>query len=99
MSKHIKTKSDNYKNDDADFDCYFPLFIFVLRDFTLDLEINGEEVTSDQYLEHCLALRNEKSEAMKRYNRPRLCIRKYFKNRKCFTFDRPVTRLEFAKNN
>ena len=66
MSKHIKTKSDNNKNDDADFDCYFPLFIFVLRDFTLDLEIDGEEVTSDQYLEHCLALRNEKSEAMKR---------------------------------
>ena len=92
MSKHIKTKSDNARGDDADFDSYFPLFVFVLRDFTLDLEINGEEVNSDQYLEHCLALRQEKSEAMKRYNRPRLCIRKYFKKRKCFTFDRPVNR-------
>ncbi len=92
MSKHVRTKSSNAAGDDADFDSYFPLFIFVLRDFTLDLVIDNQEVTPDEYLEHCLALQPEKSAATKRYNRPRLCIRKYFKTRKCFTFDRPVTR-------
>ena len=98
MSKHIKTKSENNKGDDADFDCYFPLFIFVLRDFTLDLKMDGEEVTSDQYLEDSLRLQKGKSDVIKRYNQPRLCIRKYFKNRKCFTFDTPVNRFTFCEN-
>ena len=77
----------------ADFDVNFPFFIFALRDFSLDLEINGKEVTSDEYLEHCLALKNDDSDAAKSYNKCRLCLRKYFKRRKCFTFDRPTSRF------
>ena len=63
-----------------------------MRDFSLDLEIDGQEVTSDEYMEHCLQLKEGESEDVKRYNRPRLCVRTYFKTRKCFTFDRPVSK-------
>ena len=76
----------------ADFDGNFPLFIFALRDFSLDLEIDGKEVTADEYLEHCLALKKDDSDAAKSYNKCRIYLRKYFKRRKCFTFDRPTSR-------
>ncbi len=92
MSKHIRTKVDSTTGDDADFDWYFPLFVFALRDFTLELEIDGREVTADQYMEHCLTLRQAQDPNSQRYNVPRLCIRKYFKKRRCFTFDRPTNR-------
>ena len=64
MSKHIKikTKGNSGEEDDSNFDYYFPMFVFALRDFTLLLEVDGEEVTSDEYLEHCLKLRKELSD-------------------------------------
>ncbi len=64
MSKHIKIKSSasNDENDDSDFDYHLPMFIYALRDFSLLLEIDGREVTSDEYLEDCLTLRKEVTE-------------------------------------
>ncbi len=89
MSSHIRTKADSRAGDDADFDWYFPVFVFALRDFTLALEINGRQVTADEYMEHCLTARHGKDPNSQRYNIPRHCIRKYFKKRHCFTFDTP----------
>ena len=31
-----------------------PIFVWVIRDFMLNLEIVGKNVTQDEYLEHCL---------------------------------------------
>ena len=91
ISKRIRFSSEE-SEEESDFDLISPLFIFALRDFSLDLEIDQQEVTSDEYMEHCLQLTEGESEDVKRYNRPRLCIRTYFKKRKCFTFDRPVSK-------
>ena len=94
MSKHIRTHnaaSDGHQ-DDANFDWYFPYFVFALRDFSLQLVLNGRQVTADEYMEHCLRLQNGEEKRVQAHNAPRLCIRKYFKKRFCFTFDRPASR-------
>jgi hypothetical protein len=36
---------------------FFPTFVWTLRDFSLELEVNGKPVTSDEYLEHSLTLK------------------------------------------
>ncbi len=40
----------------ADFDRIFPEFIWVVRDFTLELEVDGKPTTPDSYMEHMLKL-------------------------------------------
>ena len=88
MSKHIQIRSK--AKDDTDFDWYFPDFVYVLRDFFLDLEIDGREVTSDEYLEHALGMKKGANKNLQTFNKIRECIRTYFRKRKCFTFVVPV---------
>ncbi|KAK3605270.1 hypothetical protein CHS0354_001384 [Potamilus streckersoni] len=98
MSKHVKI-SDNpsSKKGAEDLDLYLPLFILTLRDFTLELVYNGREITSDEYLEESLSLRTGTKDFDVKYNTPRICIRKYFKKRKCFTFERPGPKATLKK--
>ncbi len=97
MSKHIQSKTGSGPGDDAEFDRYFPVFVFALRDFMLEIMINGREVTTDEYMEYCLTLRESHDPRATEYNMPRECIRKYFKNRRCFTFDRPAGRKKLRE--
>ncbi|KAL3871946.1 hypothetical protein ACJMK2_039918, partial [Sinanodonta woodiana] len=93
MSKHVKiSDSPSSQREAEDLDLYLPLFILALRDFCLELISNGREITSDEYLEECLRLRNGSQDFDVKYDEPRICIRKYFRRRKCFTFDRPGSR-------
>ena len=87
LSKHIQMRSDQRENDDSNFDFYFPDFIYVLRDFFLELDIDGRKVSADEYLEHSLMQRDDK---VKGHTQIRQAIRKYFRNRKCFTFVSPA---------
>ena len=87
-SKHIQIRSTT--KDDTDFDWYFPDFVYALRDFLLELEIDGREMTPDEYLEHSLRMIEGKSDHVREINKIRECIRTYFKVRKCFTFVPPL---------
>uniref|UniRef100_A0A8K9UDZ7 GB1/RHD3-type G domain-containing protein n=1 Tax=Oncorhynchus mykiss TaxID=8022 RepID=A0A8K9UDZ7_ONCMY len=69
---------------------FFPNFVWAVRDFTLLLEIDGRNVTEDEYLEHSLELRKDTPLNLM-YNLPRECIRNYFHSRKCFVFPTPTT--------
>lgn len=89
ISRDIKTKTKTKEADDSEFDLYFPELIFAVRDFILEFVINGKPVTADEYLEHCLTLLKGDDEKMKMKNLPRICIRKYFKHRRCFLFESP----------
>ena len=91
MSKHIQSKTDSAPGDDAEFDSYFPFFVFALRDFSQRLEIGGRSVTADEYMEHCLTVRESSDPKATEYNKSREYIRKYFLKRRCFTFDRPAS--------
>nr|XP_060616760.1 guanylate-binding protein 1-like [Anolis sagrei ordinatus] len=83
--------------DSSEFVRYFPAFIWAVRDFTLVLQINGRPVSEDSYLEHALKLQNGDTDQIRRSNLPRLCIRKFFPSRKCFTFDRPASRKKLQR--
>ncbi|XP_010329421.3 guanylate-binding protein 2 [Saimiri boliviensis] len=100
LTDRIKANSspdNNYVEDSADFVSFFPAFVWTLRDFSLVLEIDGEPITPDDYLELSLKLRKGTDEKSKRFNDPRLCIRKFFPKRKCFIFEQPAQRTLLAR--
>ncbi|XP_062919353.1 guanylate-binding protein 1-like isoform X2 [Mobula hypostoma] len=91
LSKWIQMKSQPNACDSWDFVRFFPEFVWVIRDLTLDMNINGKDVTPNEYLEHSLKLKDsEISEQDKEYNELRRCIRDNFPSRCCFTFPIPT---------
>uniref|UniRef100_F7A865 Guanylate binding protein 3 n=1 Tax=Macaca mulatta TaxID=9544 RepID=F7A865_MACMU len=100
LTDRIKANSspgNNSVEDSADFVSFFPAFVWTLRDFTLELEVDGEPITADDYLELSLKLRQGTDKKSKSFNDPRLCIRKFFPNRKCFIFDWPAQKKYLAR--
>nr|BAE87942.1 unnamed protein product [Macaca fascicularis] len=100
LTHRIRSKSspdENENEDSADFVSFFPDFVWTLRDFSLDLEADGQPITVDEYLTYSLKLKQGTSEKDKNFNLPRLCIRKFFPKKKCFVFDRPVHRKKLAQ--
>uniref|UniRef100_A0A8C3WQX9 GB1/RHD3-type G domain-containing protein n=1 Tax=Catagonus wagneri TaxID=51154 RepID=A0A8C3WQX9_9CETA len=96
LTDRIRAKSspgEHEVKDSADFLSFFPDFVWTLRDFSLDLEANGEPITADEYLAISLQLNDKKT---KLFNAPRLCIRKFFPEKKCFIFDRPAQRKQLV---
>ncbi|XP_006831129.1 PREDICTED: interferon-induced guanylate-binding protein 2-like [Chrysochloris asiatica] len=97
LTDRIRSKSspDNSEGyDSADFVSFFPDFVWTLRDFSLELKSNGKPITSDEYLENSLKLKQGTDQKTKSFNEPRLCIRKFFPKKKCFVFDRPARKTE-----
>ncbi|XP_034973751.1 guanylate-binding protein 1-like isoform X2 [Zootoca vivipara] len=96
LTKKIKAKAssgeDTEEENSAEFVRFFPDFIWAVRDFTLQLEIDGQPITEDGYLENALRLRKGDTEQIQKFNVPKSCIRKFFPSRKCFTFDRPANK-------
>ncbi|XP_052035061.1 guanylate-binding protein 4-like [Apodemus sylvaticus] len=76
--------------DSAEFMSFFPDFVWTLRDVILRLEADGRSLTADEYLEYSLKLKKGISEEDKKYNLPRVCIRKFFPKKKCFVFYPPA---------
>uniref|UniRef100_A0A8D1MZX0 Guanylate binding protein 1, interferon-inducible n=1 Tax=Sus scrofa TaxID=9823 RepID=A0A8D1MZX0_PIG len=99
LTERIRAKSepDEGIEDSADFVSFFPDFVWTLRDFSLDLETDGESITADEYLENSLKLKKGTSQKDKKFNLPRLCIRKFFPKKKCFIFDRPTQRKKLGQ--
>ncbi|XP_040854770.1 guanylate-binding protein 4-like isoform X1 [Ochotona curzoniae] len=77
--------------DSTDFVSFFPDFVWTVRDFTLELKLNGRPITEDEYLENALKLIPGKNPRIENSNLPRTCIRYFFPKRKCFVFDRPTS--------
>lgn len=54
----IKVKSSDEDADDSiEFVKFFPSFIWAVRDFTLELKIDGKDATENEYLEFALKLK------------------------------------------
>ncbi|KAM4651725.1 guanylate-binding protein 2-like [Discoglossus pictus] len=96
LTERIKMTSgkgkQKYEDESGEFQRFFPSFIWCVRDFCLDLEINGEQITEDEYLQNSLKLKKGICKKVTDYNLPRECIRNYFQSHKCFVFDRPADR-------
>ncbi len=54
IAEHIKIKHTTEEENGVMFDAFFPNFIWAVRDFTLELKIDGKDVTSNEYLERAL---------------------------------------------
>ncbi|XP_070261639.1 guanylate-binding protein 3-like [Myotis yumanensis] len=94
LTKLIRTKSSPSSgevDDSAEFASFFPDFVWAVRDFTLELELDGRTISEDEYLENALKLVPGEDPKIQQANIPRKYIRKFFPKRKCFTFDRPTT--------
>ncbi|XP_038869869.1 guanylate-binding protein 1-like [Salvelinus namaycush] len=94
LTERIKVKSstdDEEEGEGTQFMQFFPNFVWTVRDFTLQLEIDGREITPDQYLENSLQLKKGYGKKINDYNVPRECIRNFFPSRKCFVFPSPTT--------
>ncbi|XP_036613717.1 guanylate-binding protein 6-like isoform X2 [Trichosurus vulpecula] len=92
LTKLIKVKSspNAVGEDSAEFAGFFPDFVWTVRDFTLELKVDGHPITADEYLENALKLSKGNHPKVQMANLPRECIRKFFPKRKCFIFDRPT---------
>ncbi|XP_032103702.1 guanylate-binding protein 6-like [Sapajus apella] len=101
LTELIKSKSspssDKAENS-TEFVSFFPDFIWTVRDFTLELKLNGYPITEDQYLENALKLIQGGNPKAQMSNLPRECIRHFFPRRKCFVFDRPTNDKDLLAN-
>uniref|UniRef100_UPI00398E97A4 guanylate-binding protein 1-like n=1 Tax=Pristiophorus japonicus TaxID=55135 RepID=UPI00398E97A4 len=93
LTELIKVKGNDEDDSDEEIDLLkvSPAFVWVVRDFTLELKIGSNCVTEDQYLNHALQLKTGNGRKVMEYNLPRQCIRNFFRSRKLFTFVRPTT--------
>ncbi|RLN47740.1 hypothetical protein BBJ28_00011209, partial [Nothophytophthora sp. Chile5] len=77
---------------------HFPPFVWLLRDFLLDMQVDGSKLTANEYLENALDARDVSATAsestrmrQEERNRTRASIRVLFGRRECVTLVRPVT--------
>ncbi|XP_043944547.1 guanylate-binding protein 1-like [Protopterus annectens] len=91
LTELIKVKSKSEDDETLEFVQFFPGFVWAVRDFTLDLSLDGKKITEDEYLDHALQLKQGIGKKVSEYNLPRECIRTFFPTRKCFTFVRPIS--------
>ncbi|XP_021522076.1 guanylate-binding protein 6 isoform X2 [Aotus nancymaae] len=101
LTELIKAKSSPRPDgveDSTEFVSFFPDFIWTVRDFTLELKLNGHPITEDEYLENALKLIQGKNLKIQTSNLPRECIRHFFPKRKCFVFDRPTNDKDLLAN-
>ncbi|XP_075763516.1 guanylate-binding protein 7-like, partial [Pelodiscus sinensis] len=95
LTERIKVKAAGEgdrqeREDSAEFVRFFPAFVWAVRDFALQLELDGREITEDEYLENGLKLKPGSSQRAQLHNLPRECIRQFFPARKCFVFLQPA---------
>jgi hypothetical protein len=102
LTKHIQIKSSGINNEETDpeeYAKYFPSFMWVVRDFTLQLvDSEGEAISSKEYLEK--ALNNQKgfSDSIEQKNRIRRLLKSFFTDRDCVTMIRPLTNEDKLQN-
>ncbi|KAM6217090.1 guanylate-binding protein 7-like [Rhynchocyon petersi] len=93
LTELIRTKSSRHEEEDdsTEFVSFFPDFVWTVRDFTLELKLDGCSITEDEYLENALKLIRGKNPKTENSNLTKQCIRHFFPRRKCFVFDRPTS--------
>lgn len=86
ISEHLRASSSG-GGAGGDISAFFPTFLWVVRDFSLELvDADGHPIKQDDYLEQ--ALMPVEGVALDR-NKVRTSIRNYFKHRSCRTLCRP----------
>lgn len=77
---------------------YFPKFMWLVRDFSLELVVSGRSITASEYLENALRPLEGDDETITGRNAVRDSIMNAFRDRTCFTLKRPVNDEEQLQN-
>ncbi|OXB52071.1 hypothetical protein ASZ78_000002, partial [Callipepla squamata] len=83
--------------EDTEFIRFFPGFVWVVRDFTLELRVGERPISEDEYLEQALQLKHGHGRKVQIYNGTRQCLRNYFPTRKCFVLPPPLGTEEHGR--
>lgn len=92
LSKNLHVQSDTVHDEDPDeLAKYFPRFLWVLRDFSLQLRDEYDNpISSKEYFENALKPQKGSSEKIESRNRIRRLITHFFTDRDCATLVRPT---------
>ncbi|EGR31026.1 hypothetical protein IMG5_118990 [Ichthyophthirius multifiliis] len=84
-------KIENSSNEKQILSEYFPSFMWILRDFALQMvDQSGQKITPKEYLEKALEQQKGISDNIEQKNKIRRLLKHYFQDRDCFPLIRPV---------
>jgi hypothetical protein len=99
LTKNLQIRSMDSELDVDEVANYFPTFLWILRDFSLQLlDSSGRVITSKEYLENSLMNQRGMSDAIEAKNRIRKLLKHFFKDRDCFALVRPSETEETLTN-
>ncbi|GJN19666.1 hypothetical protein PR202_gb06966 [Eleusine coracana subsp. coracana] len=90
MTKHIRVRANGGRATASELGQFSPIFIWLLRDFYLDLVENERKITPRDYLEIALRPLEGRGKDISSKNEIRESIRALFPDRECFTLVRPL---------
>ncbi|XP_074572978.1 uncharacterized protein LOC141829417 [Curcuma longa] len=90
MTKHIRVKASGGKASVSELGQFSPVFVWLLRDFYLDLVEDNRKITPRDYLEIALRPMQDGGRDLLSRNEIRESIRSLFPDRECFTLVRPL---------
>ncbi|KAF8118602.1 hypothetical protein N665_0004s0083 [Sinapis alba] len=91
MTKHIRVKASEGTSSPSELGQFSPIFVWLLRDFYLDLVEDNRKITPRDYLEIALRPVQGSGGDIGAKNEIRDSIRALFPDRECFTLVRPLT--------
>ncbi|CAH9137874.1 unnamed protein product [Cuscuta epithymum] len=91
MTKHIRVRASGGRNTASELGQFSPIFVWLLRDFYLDLTEDNRKITPRDYLELALRPVQGGGRDVTSKNEIRESIRALFPDRECFTLVRPLS--------
>ncbi|KAJ0240684.1 Guanylate-binding family protein [Hirschfeldia incana] len=91
MTKHIRVKASEGTSSRSELGLFSPIFVWLLRDFYLDLVEDNRKITPRDYLEIALRPVQGGGGDIAAKNEIRDSIRALFPDRECFPLVRPLT--------
>ncbi|KAJ7968616.1 Guanylate-binding protein like [Quillaja saponaria] len=90
MTKHIRVRASGGRTSASELGQFSPIFIWLLRDFYLDLAEDNRKITPRDYLELALRPVQGSGKDIAAKNEIRDSVRALFPDRECFTLVRPL---------
>ncbi|CAL9778213.1 unnamed protein product [Musa acuminata subsp. burmannicoides] len=90
MTKHIRVRASGGKTSASELGQFSPVFVWLLRDFYLELAEDNRKITAREYLEIALRSMQGGGRDLLAKNEIRESIRALFPDRECFTLVRPL---------
>ncbi|XP_030480849.1 uncharacterized protein LOC115697845 [Cannabis sativa] len=90
MTKHIRVRASGDRTSASELGQFSPIFVWLLRDFYLDLVEDDRRITPRDYLELALRPVQGSGKDIAAKNEIRDSIRALFPDRECFTLVRPL---------